>query len=121
MPVAPRAEWKEAKDFARGIAETMAKARPDRYVATMTKNIRRGRIFIDYLRNGRGSTAVSAYSPRAGASAAVSTSLAWDELSESIKSNHFGIGNLRHRLDAMKVDPWAELFAIEQTLPSQRR
>jgi bifunctional non-homologous end joining protein LigD len=120
VPIQPRADWKAAKDFTRGIAETMAKEQPDRYVAIMSKSSRRGRIFIDYLRNGRGSTAVSAYSPRAGASASISTPLGWDELSESIKSNHFGIGNLRQRLDAMKEDPWAELFTIEQTLPAQK-
>ena len=63
----------------------------------MSKAKRRGRIFIDYLRNGRGATAVSAYSTRALPTASVSTPLAWDELSESIRADHFNVDNLRQR------------------------
>jgi bifunctional non-homologous end joining protein LigD len=57
--------WEETKSFAKTIAETMAKEKPGRYVATVAKRVRRGRIFVDYLRNDRGATAVAAYSTRA--------------------------------------------------------
>jgi bifunctional non-homologous end joining protein LigD len=97
----------------------MAAASPDRYVAIMSKAARRGRIFIDYLRNGRGATAVAAYSTRALPQASVSTPLAWDELSEGLRPDHFKIGNLRQRLDVLKRDPWAEIFTVRQMLPAQ--
>jgi bifunctional non-homologous end joining protein LigD len=117
LPIAPKSDWPAAKAFTQRIAQAMAKDAPDRYIATMAKSARRGRIFIDYLRNDRGSTAVGAYSTRGFPSASVSTPLAWDELSETIRSNHFTVDNLRQRLDVLKEDPWAPLFRLRQTLP----
>jgi bifunctional non-homologous end joining protein LigD len=117
LPIEPTADWDVAKKFTQSIAETMAKAQPDRYVAIMSKTARRGRIFIDYLRNGRGATAVAAYSTRALPMASVSTPLAWDELSDSIRADHFRIDNLRQRLDVLKEDPWPEFFTLRQRLP----
>jgi bifunctional non-homologous end joining protein LigD len=117
LPIEPTADWDVAKKFTQSIAETMAKAQPDRYVAIMSKTARRGRIFIDYLRNGRGATAVAAYSTRALPMASVSTPLAWDELSETIRADHFKIDNLRQRLDVLKEDPWPEFFTLRQRLP----
>ena len=76
----------------------------------MSKTARRGRIFIDYLRNGRGATAVSPYSTRALPLASVSTPLAWDELSEGIRADHFKIDNLRQRLDVLKGGAVAEVL-----------
>ena len=64
-PLAPAADWSAAKAFARQLAETMAAHAPDRYVANMAKAKRKGRIFIDYLRNERGSTAIAPFSTRA--------------------------------------------------------
>ena len=83
VPVAP-APWETAKEFARRIAFEMAADAPDTYVAKMTKSLRRGRIFVDYLRNARGATAVAAYSSRARAGAPVSTPIAWSELKPSL-------------------------------------
>ena len=117
LPIEPTVSWGEAKKFTKSIAETMAKANPERYVATMTKKVRKGRIFIDYFRNSRGATAVAAYSTRGLPAATVSTPLEWDELSEAIHADHFTIDNLRHRLDALKRDPWAGIFSIKQILP----
>jgi bifunctional non-homologous end joining protein LigD len=117
LPLEPSAGWDDAKAFTQSIAEAMAKARPERYVANMAKAVRRGRIFIDYLRNGRGATAVAAYSTRALPMASVSTPLAWDELSETIRADHFKIDNLRQRLDVLKDDPWPGFFTLRQRLP----
>ncbi len=119
VPIAPEAGWDEAKSFTQSIAEAMAKARPERYVATMTKAVRRGRVFVDYFRNGRGATAVAAYSTRALPLATVSTPLAWDELSEGIRADHFKIGNLRQRLDVLKQAPWPGFFTLRQRLPAE--
>jgi bifunctional non-homologous end joining protein LigD len=99
----------------------MAKAQPERYVARMTKSARRGRIFVDYLRNGRGATAVAPYSTRALPLAPVSTPLAWDEITEGVRADHFKIDNLRQRLDVLREDPWPDFFTIRQILPSAER
>ena len=117
VPLTPKADWKTAKAFTVSIAVAMSKDSPRRYVATTTKSARRGRIFIDYLRNDRGSTAVAAYSTRAREGATVSTPIGWHELSHEIKSDHFNIDNLRRRLDFMKNDPWRELPKTRQRLP----
>jgi bifunctional non-homologous end joining protein LigD len=117
LPIEPTTDWDAAKAFTQSVAEAMARAQPDRYVATMSKAKRRGRIYIDYVRNGRGATAVAAYSTRALPSASVSTPLAWDELSESIRADHFRIDNLGQRLAVLKDDPWHGFFTLKQRLP----
>ncbi len=118
LPIEPIAGWDAAKSFTQRLAETMGKSQPDRYVATMAKKARRGRIFVDYLRNGRGATAVAPYSTRALPLASVSTPLGWDELSEGVRADHFRIDNLRQRLDVLEQDPWAGFFTLRQRLPA---
>ncbi|WP_422003470.1 DNA ligase D [Reyranella sp.] len=117
FPLAPRDGWDRVKEFARSIATAMAADRPDLYTDTMSKSGRRGRIFVDYLRNGLGATAVGAYSPRAREGAPVSVPLAWDELGESIRSNHFTVLNLPNRLAFLDRDPWDGFLDLSQTLP----
>ena len=117
LPVEPTAGWEQAKEFTKSVADAMAASQPERYVATMSKTARRGRIFIDYLRNGRGATAISPYSTRALPLASVSTPLAWDELSEGIRADHFKVDNLRQRLAVLKAEPWPEFFTLRQRLP----
>jgi bifunctional non-homologous end joining protein LigD len=119
LPITPGDGWDVAKAFTKSLAEGMAKAAPDRYVATLAKKARHGRILIDYLRNDRGSTAVGAYSTRGFAQATVSTPLAWDELSERIRSDHFTVGNLRNRLQFLDRDPWDGFFKLRQRLPKK--
>lgn len=80
VPLTPRAEWPEVKDFADRFARALSQAEPDRFVATMTKAKRKGRIFIDWLRNQRGSTAIMPYSARARAGAPVAAPVSWTEL-----------------------------------------
>jgi len=117
VPVEPEAAWDDVKMFTTTVAVTMAKERPDRYVSTIAKRARGAHIFIDYLRNGRGATAVAAYSTRASPRASVSTPLDWDELSPGLRSDHFTVGNLLHRLSSLKQDPWQGIFKIRQRLP----
>jgi bifunctional non-homologous end joining protein LigD len=119
VPIAPGAGWDAAKAFTRSVAEAMARDAPDRYVATIAKRARRGRILVDYLRNDRGSTAVAAYSTRSSPVAAVSTPLDWDELSERLRSDHFTVGNLRNRLEFLERDPWQGFFKMRQRIPSR--
>jgi bifunctional non-homologous end joining protein LigD len=117
VPVDPEATWDQIKTFTKTVADEMAKERPDRYVATIAKRARSARIFIDYLRNGRGATAVAAYSTRASPRASISTPLDWDELSPGLRSDHFTVGNLPHRLSSLKQDPWRGIFKLRQRLP----
>jgi bifunctional non-homologous end joining protein LigD len=84
----------------------MVAARPERYVATMSKAKRAGKIFIDYLRNARSATAICAYSTRARAGAPVSVPLRWDELTADLREDHFNIRNVPARLRKLRKDPW---------------
>ena len=118
VPIEPLTGWAEAKSFTASVATAMAADRPDRYVATAAKRARGGRIFVDYLRNDRGSTAVAAYSTRGLPQASVSTPLEWDELSEGLRSDHFTVGNVRHRLAFLKRDPWKGFFKVRQRIPA---
>lgn len=115
-PLVPAAGWDEVKTFARQIATEMASDEPDRYVATITKSKRSGKILIDYLRNGRGNTAVAPYSTRARAGAPVSMPLAWDELTPAIGPAYFTLLNAPARLAELKRDPWAEFRAAAAPL-----
>jgi bifunctional non-homologous end joining protein LigD len=117
FPLTPDAGWDEVKGFARDLAEAMERDAPERYISTSGKRDRRGKIYVDYLRNGRGATAISAYSTRARAGAPVATPLTWDELTPAIKPNHFTVANLPARLGQLREDPWADLFTIDQRLP----
>src|SRR4030095_9943729 len=95
----------------------MAADRPALYTDNMAKSGRKGRIYVDYLRNGMGATAIGAYSTRAREGAPVSVPLAWDELGENIRSNHFTLLNLPKRLAFLDHDPWEGIAALKQTLP----
>jgi bifunctional non-homologous end joining protein LigD len=106
-PLKPRAEWAEVKAFAKAIADAMASDSPDRFVATVTKAKRKGKTLVDYLRNGRGATAVAPYSTRARPGAAVSMPLAWEELSPAVGPDYFTIENAPSRI-AGTVDPWQD-------------
>lgn len=115
-PIEPVAGWPQARAFSAALAEDMARASPDLYVATVAKRARRGRVYVDWLRNDRGSTAVAAYSTRSSRDAPVSTPLAWDELSDSLRSDHFTVANLRNRLKFLARDPWEGFFNLRQRI-----
>jgi len=112
--------WDDAKDFAHAMVLTMEADSPDAYVSKMTKSIRKGKIFIDYLRNGRGATAVAAYSTRARAGATISAPISWDELGAKTPPDKFTVLNIGKRLGALKKDPWADIFKVKQSLPKLR-
>jgi bifunctional non-homologous end joining protein LigD len=78
-------------------------------------------VFIDYLRNGRGATAVAPYSTRSHPQATVSTPIDWDELSEGLKADHYTVDNIGHRLKFLKRDPWEGFFKLRQRLPAGRK
>jgi bifunctional non-homologous end joining protein LigD len=121
VPVAPRLAWDEAKAFTKQVTERLVAAAPDRYTATLAKKARHGKIFIDYLRNGRGATAVGAYSARARAGATVSTPIAWDELASGTRSDEFTIKTLPKRLAELRADPWQDFLATKQSITAAMR
>jgi bifunctional non-homologous end joining protein LigD len=90
-PLTPGHSWDTHKDFARRFAEALSLAEPDRFVANMSKAKRVGKIFIDYLRNQRGATAVVPYSARARAGAPVAVPIAWGELDAQEHAHPFSI------------------------------
>ncbi|RUM06415.1 non-homologous end-joining DNA ligase [Rhizobium chutanense] len=109
-PLAPKAGWAEVKDFAHSLAESMSADMPEKYLSTATKAKRGGHIYIDYLRNGRGNTAVAAYSTRARPGAPVSMPLDWQELNEVAGPAAFTLANVPQRLQTRPKDPWSDFF-----------
>jgi bifunctional non-homologous end joining protein LigD len=118
VPLAPRRhDWDDAKRFCKHVAGMLADQAPKKYTITMAKAARQGKIFVDYLRNDRGSTAVAAYSTRARQGAPVSTPINWNELTAISGSDHFRVENLPARLASLKRDPWAKIDEIRQSFP----
>ena len=110
VPLRAQAQWASAKAFAWAVAQQHARDEPRLLTTNMAKAKRRGRIFIDYLRNGRGSTAIACYSPRAREGAPVAVPLRWDELGPAVRPDHYTVETLRRRLGALKADPWEGFF-----------
>ncbi len=119
VPIEPRLEWAQVKAFCKAVAEDVARREPQRYTATLAKTARSGKIFIDYLRNARGATAVASYSTRARAGATVATPLRWEELRPALRSDHYHICNLPARLRAQRADPWAGYRDLRQQLTTE--
>jgi bifunctional non-homologous end joining protein LigD len=106
VPLVPKIDWDTAKEFSTRVAHRMVHQAPDRYTATMSKAKRRGKIYIDYLRNAKTATAVSAYSTRARSGAPVSMPLHWDELDSDVRGDYFNVRNTPERLSQLRKDPW---------------
>jgi bifunctional non-homologous end joining protein LigD len=118
VPLTPGHDWETHKDFSRRFAEALSQSEPDRFVATMSKAKRKGRIFIDWLRNQRGSTAVLPYSARAREGAPVAVPLSWKELDSYDRANAFSIGDaakLIKRAQDKALHGWG--FAAQELPP----
>ncbi|MDX8458138.1 DNA ligase D [Mesorhizobium humile] len=116
VPLKPSAEWDAVKDFAHDFARALEQAAPDRYTATLSKKARTGKIFVDYLRNGRGSTTVAPYSSRAKKGATVSMPVTWAELEKGLAPNAFPLGDASTLAQLKKADPWKEFFKLGKVL-----
>ncbi len=117
IPIEPKLDWPAAKDFAHRFVLAMEKANPRLYLTKMTKSARAGRIYLDYLRNERGATAVAAYSPRARAGCAVSMPLAWSELDEPQRPI-FRVADFADWRARLTKDPWKAIDSTRQSIPS---
>ena len=105
------------QDLRAAVALAMAADAPERYVAKMTKSLRKGKIFVDYLRNSLEQTSVAAYSTRARAGAPVSVPVTWEELGRTKGGNQYTVLNLGKRLGGLKQDPWQDIGRVKQKLP----
>ncbi|HEY4202372.1 MAG TPA: DNA ligase D [Devosiaceae bacterium] len=103
-PLKRQAEWPDVKAFCKGFAQQLSDAEPERFVATMAKVKRKGRMFIDYLRNERGSTAIAPYSTRSRDGAPVATPVTWEEIETIAGANVFSLAEAAAR--ASGPDPW---------------
>jgi bifunctional non-homologous end joining protein LigD len=118
VPLRPSADWDALRALGEGIGAELVRRAPDRYTINPLKAARRGRIFVDYLRNVRGATSVAAYSPRARADAPVSTPLGWSELAGGATPGDFTVKTVPRRLAARK-DPWADFFSADQAITAR--
>ncbi len=116
LPLTPRADWDEVKAFAKAIAEALAAAEPKKYTSKLPKADRKGKVFIDYLRNGRGATSIAPFSTRARSGAPVSAPLFWEELEGDVRANTFTVRNLPERLEGLPGDPWEGFTKVRQTI-----
>ena len=121
LPIARRDGWDDVKAFARRIAEHLAASVPTLFTAKVSKVEREGRVYVDYLRNGAGATAVTAYSLRARPGLPVSMPIAWPALDDDVRGDHFNIGNVPRILAGRRVDPWAGYESSRQSIGSAKR
>ncbi|HKG85181.1 MAG TPA: non-homologous end-joining DNA ligase [Beijerinckiaceae bacterium] len=119
VPVDRRYGYPQVKAFAKKVAESLAAKTPTRYLTRISKAERRGRIFIDYLRNDATSTAVAAYSTRSRAGAPVATPVTWDELTPALDPAAFNVNTVPARLAKIGGDPWREMGKVRQGLPAK--
>lgn len=114
VPLKPEVEWPEVKTFCKDFAQSLADEEPDRFTANLSKAKRKGRLFIDYLRNERGSTAISPWSARSREGAPVAVPVAWDEVKSLKAANIFSLDAAAAR--AKSENPWPDYFKTRQSL-----
>jgi len=112
VPIQPDLGWASIKEFSRRVAAWIEADNPGKFTLSMSKERRRGRILIDYLRNGRGATAIEAYSTRARAGAPVAVPIRWEELADGVRSDTFDLRGTLDRLDSLADDPWADYAEV---------
>jgi bifunctional non-homologous end joining protein LigD len=112
----PGCHWDVVKGFAHGFADALAKSEPHRFLAVSTLKLRPNKIFVDYLRNGRGATAVASYSLRARDRAPVAMPIAWSELKALQRGDAFTLRDVPARLKRRRRDPWAGIGTVKQDL-----
>jgi bifunctional non-homologous end joining protein LigD len=117
VPLKPQAEWPAVKDFSERFARALGEAEPDRFVANMAKAKRKGRIFIDYLRNQRGSTAVLPYVARARSGAPVAAPVTWTELRDIDSAHRWGVRDSAELLERANSRALAGWGFADQVLP----
>ena len=116
VPILPLYDWEQVKSFAYTLALELVARNPRRFVANMSKKLRRGKIFVDYLRNGYGATAVAAYSLRARETTAVALPVSWAELKRIHDPGVFTMDKVIRKLRTRKTDPWEAMYRLRQRI-----
>ncbi|PYQ10067.1 MAG: DNA ligase D [Acidobacteria bacterium] len=119
-PLRPDAGWDQCAEFSHVVAETIARRHPEEYLTEASKAARKGKIFIDWLRNVRGATSIAAYSTRARPGAPVSVPVTWEELART-RPDGYTVQTLSARLASLEQDPWAGYDQAGQPLSSALR
>lgn len=120
VPLTPRNGWDDVRAFAEAMARTLANESPDRFLAEMSKARRKGRIFIDYLRNARGATAIAPFSTRARKNAPIAWPVPWSAFDRLASAHEATVDNAAKLLARQKKDPWSGYFDVDQVLPLDR-
>lgn len=119
-PINRSANWDEVKPFCKRFAEAITQQNRERFIAKASKAERKGKIFIDYLRNGYGATAILPYSARARSNLPVAALVDWEELDVDQAANHWTISNIRQRMKNKKERPWQAYASTRQSLTKKR-
>ena len=115
-PILPTRTWDEVKPFTKAVAEALVRLDPSAYTINMALSRRVGKIYVDYLRNGRGATSVCAFSTRRRPGGPVSVPLRWDELGARMRADRYTVGNVRRRLSQLREDPWRGYDEVRQQI-----
>lgn len=110
VPIEPKATFANVKAFTKGIARQLVATNPDKYIAEMAKKKREGKIFVDYLRNGEGATAIAPYCLRARARSSVALPILWEELPGIESADQFTMAEALSHIAKREKDPWADYF-----------
>ena len=115
-PFERRQSWDELKAFTKLVVEQMERDDPAAYTSNMAKKARRGKIFVDYLRNGRNATFIAPYSPRARDGAPVAVPITWEELAHGVDPAAFTTRTVPRRLASLEHDPWKAIHDLKQSI-----
>lgn len=116
VPIVPLYSWDQVRSFSKALAEELVSRQPQLFTAVMSKQKRKGKIFIDYFRNTYGATAVAPYSLRAKKISAVALPLEWSELSKVQSADQFTLKKALQKLSSRKSDPWSKFKMIKQKI-----
>jgi bifunctional non-homologous end joining protein LigD len=116
LPLRRNQSWDDFKAWSKAFADKLAHEHPKLYTSNMAKRARRGKVFLDYLRNGRNATFIAPYSPRAREGAPVSTPITWEELAKGIAPQTFTIETVPARLAKLDKDPWHGIEKVDQAI-----
>lgn len=115
-PLERRSTWETVKAAAKGLARQLTEKAPDTYIDDASKSLRKGRIFIDWMRNERGATAICPFSPRARPGAPVATPVSWVELPGIDAADAFTLSTIAQRLSGLNADPWEAYASTRQSI-----
>ena len=116
VPLDRGLDWDQLKEFTKLLVEKMEREAPELYTTNMAKRARTGKVFLDYLRNGRNATFIAPYSPRARAGAPVAVPIAWEELAHGVDPGAFTTQSVPRRLAMLARDPWRDLTETKQAI-----